>query len=103
MEQAQLEQQRLREAEYERQRQLELQRQREMELQRQRELEMARLQDMERKRIEEENMRLMQQQAAQNASMEAQLYQSRLFEAQNQLEQLRNQSYRDKEEYMNVR
>jgi archaellum component FlaC len=58
------------------------------------EQELARIQELERQRMEEERLRFLQQQQQQN---QAQMFQSQMMEAQNQLEQMRQQSFRDKE------
>ncbi len=103
MEQAQLEQQRLeaqKQQELQKQREQQAQRQRDLEYQRQREIEMANLQEMERKRLEEERLRAFQAQAQaahSNAQQEIVMYQTRLAETQNQLEQMNRQAMQDRQ------
>ncbi|KNC96299.1 uncharacterized protein SPPG_08451 [Spizellomyces punctatus DAOM BR117] len=87
--------QRQQQQQLEAQRQLELQRQ-QLEGQRQQE-EFRRQQEAERRRLEEERLRMQQQANAANAQLEGQLLQQRLMNAQNELEQYRNQSYRDRD------
>lgn len=87
--------QRQQQQQLEAQRQMELQRQ-QLEAQRQRE-EMLRQQEAERRRLEEDRLRMQQQTSAANAQLESQLLQQRLMNAQSELDQYRNQSYRDRD------
>ncbi|KAI8819450.1 ANTH domain-containing protein [Fimicolochytrium jonesii] len=103
MEEQEREQQRImaeRELEDARQRQMLLQQQQQQQqedMQRRAHEEFLRQQEAERRRMEEERQRMQQQASAANLYMENQLQQQRMLNAANELDQYKNQSFRDKE------
>ncbi|KAI9098757.1 ANTH domain-containing protein [Phlyctochytrium arcticum] len=79
------------------QRQAEMLRQQQQQEQQRQHEEFLRAQEAERRRLEQERLHFQQQSSAANAQQESQMLQQRLMNAQSELDNYRNQSYRDKE------